>query len=804
MFSSAMLKEFNEEFYVSQRLTRYDPSDPLSSVFYPVSASITEDCSSYKEHLVSSLQKDDAMVDNGQLDYEPEHEVPSDYLICGQSFAEEGNPSLHPKTIPPGGCLYGTLAIDQYNVQSWSQPVLIPNFARLDLVNHVINLCPKLYNAHDCVKIQERMAINLTEYERLILNSPHLAFSVETIKIPKQVYSLLPLSKTRGTVGVVIDYALHKANDLMEVPVRFSISDNAASMFIDFKFDFTEVKCDGNETTKKFIIGFSPIPDDVLSFWKNLPHLYSNHADRSIQIMTKYLKEVLDCDMHFNVFDIGALAIVAGCKLDNYDLGALSIVTLGKFFPDHIENMDNVLGVLNHPKHLISYKNWKVCKLTFIYNVIFGHTLRTFWPDPDIVLSSFNMNQTQFICWFSSLIGKALVGASLDINHEKMSRIQMIRGMNPDSELLNALAELWIEVPVLGFGGARFLHSTRKKFIAQFYVVRAIVVGKKMGSFTKKSPMVTMDICLKETELLYGRVYANDDSGSPSAPGYHGLQSNPQYSWDLFDLNPILDDVHSLQSISDDRPIIPLLEEWGRLNVAKVKILLGKLQGSSDEELFEFWTEKVRLYTRLRNLYENVRMEPVYVESLEFLLTATKENTLQELEGHEAQLKLKLQEKRVNLLKVVTSPDIPLNSGLHQVVYEHLPGDNTIRNQARKKKRMDNRKAAAAMKGVAVSSRTTEQRKRRFNLLTGRAQLANRAHIPGVKVSKPITTFPLPSSSTSTQSNSSKSVSYATDVKGFDGPKNGGFKKKRRGKGKKNAKVAAKKLLIGDLRHKLQ
>ena len=164
-------------------------------------------------------------------------------------------------------------------------------------------------------------------------------------------------------------------------------------------------------------------------------------------------------------------------------------------------------------------------------------------------------------------------------------------------------------------------------------------------------------------------------------------------------------------------------------------------------------------------MLENVQSEQVYVEALEDYLKANKENVTQDMEAHERSLKL--QQHRLESLKAAASPDLPLKQSLQQTVYTQLPGSRTAYNNRKQKRRDMIHKAKAAETGEKFVSRKKQWFHKKMALLESGSEVAKKAHIPGVKLSKPVGSTAALAPATS---GTSKSVEFGGDVKKNDGP----------------------------------
>ena len=778
--------------YLDSRTEAFDPSDPFDPVFFSaLSTNMGKECAKYKNALVEKAEK---LLDPDQLDYEPDHPTPLDMDLFKTAHPTFMNNCFD--EVPIGGSLHEILACDvHFRTNSWSQPVIDTKYEKNFFHHSHVFLDPLLFSPSKFKTLIRGFWKNHHDYQRLVLNSNHLSFTVETVKIPKSSHELIMLAKKgkRGRGGITCDYS--KGEELVEVPVCFTICDQVRD-HLHFRFDLTEEECQ-SDTTKKFTVGQGYIPPEVVQFWKSLPLLFSDGADNSINCLTNHLQKFYDLDVQFKVFDIASLAVVAGCRLDQYDLNSLSIIAFGKPFPDWIQGMDNswsmpqTLQCKKDNDSKLVYQHWRFNRLNDLYLVLVGHIIRTFWPDPDVVLSEFCMTQPQFIRWFCEFLGKSVVHAKVgDDDLSNMTRVQMIRSLNPTSLLLDGLSELYIPVPSLAFGGPRWLHHARHEFKHQFSVVRKLVFGRLMGQVHFKCPNVSADLILREDVILYGRKYLVDDSGSP-IPEKNGivhidLQANPQFSEDLYTYDPLTDNLCGLAP-QFERPLTASVLEWARLDVLQARMLLEMLRTLRDEDLSPFWFGHLRLYANLRNMFEHILCEAQMVESLEFLLTATKENVAQDYAETEAKLQLKLQQHRVVVLEEAANSSLPLNPGLHQKVYCQLPGDNTERNKVVREIRNAKRLKFSNEPGFETRSKT--KRRKQLEKLSVRQDLAQSSGVPNSCNSL---AAPVPSSSSS--------VSFDTQAKSFDGPKRNGKKNKYT----RNWKKTSKSRFAVDLRTKLQ
>ena len=181
----------------------------------------------------------------------------------------------------------------------------------------------------------------------------------------------------------------------------------------------------------------------------------------------------------------------------------LSLISLSNPCGDWLYGCDNSLALDRSEANskdlwFILYKYYRLAALDEIYNTLYAHILRTFWPDPDITLSEFNMTQPLFIRWWADFLSVSLIEGKISSSMFDLTRAEMIKSLNPHSKLIQALSDLWIPVPAITYGGPRWLHSTRHEFKRQYYVVRRTLMNRLMGPVSIRCPDI----------IKYGSVYS--------------------------------------------------------------------------------------------------------------------------------------------------------------------------------------------------------------------------------------------------------------------------------------------------------
>ncbi len=608
------------------------------------------------------------------------------------AWEENCNERYNDVSVVEGGCLKTALQIDMNYHQSWCQPKLSTSYTNANLHMSIYNLAR--FNVDDFRKSSADFWSKQEERRALKLNSPSLPFYLLTIKIPKHMYELI----LQGTEELVIDYSKYSEDDLIDVPSHFILFDGQFSA-MTVAFPFVEEKI--SDTIKRITFNPNVVPhDELVKFLGKLPILYSDETHRSILTLRRFLREMYGVYVDLRGFDLGSLAVTAGCKLDTYTLFSLSSVVIGNSI--HTEDCRHTSFAGPDMFRInIDMLLQKLYKITCVYDVLIGHILRTCFPDPVVVLTSFKLTQLQFISWFTEFIAEALKRAYVISYQQAESecvrdRLSMVRFLNERNLKIVSLGMLCIDVPALQYGGPRYLHHIRFLFWNQYHVIENLIKSGEMTSFVSKIPDVMSP--LDYSHIMFGREYRNDDdSGKPLKPGKYGLQPSPQCSY-VMSTDSVFEDVCRLSQF-DGRPYIHTHLEWGRLNPHLIEELFDDLNRLCNHDLSLFWVTNPRIYTGLRNIIEKLYANSKRVERLEFLLTRSRENVLQQQIAEERkyanlyaqnnveQGDLLLQQHRVDLVNHHSSSDDPLSSGIHQAVFRQVPGKNTVRNRIWKEKR---------------------------------------------------------------------------------------------------------------------
>lgn len=586
--------------------------------------------------------------------------------------------------LPRKQTLTTTLRIDQVSSETWLQPNLSQN-RRSSMFTLSAFSCVEFdrLGFRDQMKVFGEISQDAKD---MILNSNCCPFSVETIRVPKPVYrELAKLKSTGRSLAFEYDPQMHK--DYIEVPVKLFVGCGRNGA-ICINFGFSEWNhLDSKIDDFGYNFESSSIPDEILKFLKDLPPLYSVDAKKQARSLISMLEDLYDVNMKLRVFDLGALAVANGCKMDDFSLFSLSAIVKNEPFPADLSSMDQKwAGDWDSlEKVMKSFVGDKFQLMFDIYIILSGLLLRNVFPDPDVVLSTMEISQSTFVPWWSHFVALALSEADISKpTHDISTRLDMILRMGPDTGLLGVLADLMIRVPVANFGGERFLHHARYHFLLkQYYVISKVQLHKYPGEI----PNLSKNLEKISFDLMYRREYV-DDSGKQAHQC--GLLPSRQYKKSLYTLNPDYDDI-VLPKIAGNN-ICANIVEWGRLNFNQIPTLFARLRELSVEDLGRFWLPKIRIYSSLSDIYFNMKNIRIIVSDLERSLTMRKERIEFDYQASEKKKLLQLQQHRVNLVHHVSvSQSNKQKIGVHQYVQDLIPGDLPQKNKgkaAKRKRRM--------------------------------------------------------------------------------------------------------------------
>lgn len=669
------ISESDQHHYYDKRALPRDPKDKTAPELFLTTENQSDEylnmCYLYQDHLDSliseSLSPNQNYVDIATYTKHRELHKPEAWNVSN--------------LLPRKQTLETALRVDQANTKTWTQPCL-NSTRRLS----TFTLAHFSVNKFDKFVFQSQLLVFDSvqqDAKNMILNSTPIPFSVQTIRVPSQVYRDIVKNNSPGRV-VEFDYD-PSITDFLEVPTKLIVGCGRNGAMV-ISFGFSEVGYHGNDTElRKYVFKYSTIPDEILKFMKNLPPLFSTDAKKQRAALCGLLTDLYNVDLSLRVFDLGALAIVAGCRMNDFSLFSFSAIIKNEPFPTGLEPMDQkwARNWSDVPKIMGQYIRDKFQLMYDAYTTLMGLLLRNLFPDPDITLSVTEVSQLSFICWFSHFIALALSEANLrESTHQLPTRCDMILRLGPDTGLLGILADLVINIPVANFGGARYLHNARYHFLTKQYYAMCRV---KMYKFSGEIPNLSKDLDNETYGFMYNREYVND-SGRPAYKV--GLLSSPQYERSLLILEPDMDDVVCLDGYTG-RNIAADIKEWGRLNVDMIPELFNQLRDLTVDDLSKFWIDKISVYSSLSDIYFNIKNIRLVVPDLERSLKMRKERTEENYKQREYKLLLKSQERRVNIVHHATvSQSNNQRVAVHQYVQDIIPGDFNAKNRrkARQKK----------------------------------------------------------------------------------------------------------------------
>ena len=674
--------------------------------------------------------------------------------------------------LPRGTPLSSSLYTDQYYTRSWNQPVMMKQLVPERMTHMLIPMND--YNNKQLSSGLSRLSSALNIQSRSFFHSLNAPCFIQTMKIPRQAYFDLIQAKKDGKKYHTV---VVKAEDptLIDIPVGITYSDGYTTT-LTVKFPWERIPEDTHgqlvPSSQSFTFTFSEMPAQIMEFMKARPIVYMDNADHQQKLLSSFLEDFYGVNFKLKVFDLGSLAVAAGCRMDNFDIFSLSVICNGNPFPVGIEFMDQrwAWEDTEQPLLIWYYLEKRLRIMVEIYQVLMGTLIRNLFPDPDIVLYSLRMTQDSFNSWFSYFIAKALVNTCIDDTDsicDAKTRAELLRsikvGVNP---LLENLADMYTSVPVPQCGGERYLHHARHIFFNQFAVIERI----HLPDYMCEQPTPRPDMFSKRYELMFKREYVIDDSGEPCLQ--IDLQPSPQFSSTVYEFhidNALKEDI-KIPRPQYDRQIIPALCEWGRLDLANIHSLLSKLTLLDTKQASEFWVQHIRAYDYMRGCLLRLREKKTCVRVLDLVLTKREDNTRAELKRIEDSVPGKLPKRRMDFLNDKGYYESEDKVGLSQTVYEALPGKNTERNRQWARERKARMNTLKRHNPDALSNRQFRRAKqlrvmREVSVAVGEKQKcgvgeANSMSSNSDHSSRIVTDYSQPSCSSSEPSNLEQSITY--------------------------------------------
>lgn len=677
--------------YMNERLKRFNPNDPSSEQFYLVPKALSTGF--YRQECLYS----DALEAEAKK-ASPYHKVSDIAMFKAHLKLEKDHPEVGDSNVssilPRGQCLNASYELDKDLSDTWQAP----NSYSATLNRHDIRVVDIPSFNKESFATGIKAYENVTNFERQSMDcTVPRAFSVESVNIPRSEYRNICKKKESGKT-YHFKFDPNNIEDPIKVPVRLIIGGSRGFSII-FTFGLSEVRDSStlDKNSGNFMFKYSDIPKEVIDLWRDLPSLYSVDAHSEISAIHGILTDLYDINIdsenhvQFKVFELSALAIANGCVMDSYSIYSLSAVTTGKPFPSGIDLMDQNWGksydeLGTYPK---KYLKAKMMLLHDLFNIHTGLLLRNIFPDPSITLSTTEVSQQSFICWFSELVGQSLSCCHIPVEFEPFStRSELLLSLaRPLRQPFTEFVDLIMNVPVSNCGGARYLHHAGFNFMKQYMVMANI----RLPNYSGEVPNFNKDLEKERFSLMFRREFAGD-SGEPTKK--EGLVASPSCANSLVTLN-----MDNLTSLPTDSTSIHRLKEWGRLNVDEIPGVFSKLRRLSSDELARSWLDKIDLYLYLANVYYHIKNIKITVPALEQSLMIRKLNVgvrYQEDLTKAAKVYMK-RKQRVDVLNRTSSTQ---RLGVHQAVHEVVPGDFT----------RENRVKAQARKRRIARSKVTKQR----------------------------------------------------------------------------------------------
>ena len=597
--------------------------------------------------------------------------------------------------LPRGVDLSLSLEIDQKHTKSWNQPafeIARPPF-KIDMVN-TVDFDPNIFQDQVTSFNQGLSAYRLNHF-----NVNPIALSLETILVYSSSMNFIIKCHKEKTGCYVPALNIEDLNEeeYKQLPSLLLISNGYYALGFNFGLEDITVGSEGTE----FSYRYSELPAQVIEFLKSLPVLYTHFKGPNIEgVLSDFFFNLYGAVIEFNIINITSIAVAAGCKADHYSLYTLSLIVDGKPFID-ILRMQYEYVKSNKLCNL--YKKYLIEKMIILQNsyaVLVGLLIRQMFPDPDITLSITEMSQHSFTYWFSEFLSSALhtVKEFHKLSTAEMStRCEMIESItDKNNDFARALCELLIDVPVAQEGGERFLHHARKCFLDQYHVIKRL----NFDLFKCQAPNQEVDIDQLGYRFLYKRDVDVKNHGHPATKS--GLLPNPEFEDSLYEFDAAKDDVSVLYR-QTDRDLVPAIEEWGRLNVNDIKVLLDRVRDLRTDQLARFWIPKIRLYEILIAVFYRITNEQLRVNYLERCISTKLSNVKSHHEELQARRASQYQQIRhdyvLHNIQAGTS-----RVGLHQEAVSKVPSFNNARNikkQEKRKARLARRKAENAENWVS-------------------------------------------------------------------------------------------------------
>ena len=528
-------------------------------------------------------------------------------------------------------------------------------------------------------------------------NAAFTSFKLMTVYVSRGSFSRLCNKFSTWSKNPAPEYVpIFDVNDqgLMKLPARLLFG-NGSTWIGSLKLNFTEVMIDGR---RHFKLSLGTLSSAMIKLLEKLPLFCGHDAVDSRDLFESTLNQMYRVKIKLPyAMELKNLALLAGWRERFMDMSTMALVLTGEVISHVTDNADQcwTQEYQSLPNEFQAYAIAVVRHGFSSYLVLMGLIIRNLFPDPDIVCDVLELTQSSAISWITGFISTCLRESTP--YHEAFSsaktRVELVlsirkwtyssstvkrmkREPEENVKILAALIPDWSAVP---YGGARYLHSTRSDFVRRFELLKKVEYNHASVSPNLTKPMTDQS----KMNYLYGRGTTVTDVGEPTN-GEYGLLPNPQFADTICQLDPdVVSDGDLMHPQSQfNQNLIPALQEWARLHPQLISDLFQRLNKLPTTIPHHFWMARTRAYDSIRLIQLRVIDSSLCVPAIDVIIRTRLQNV--EVQETKTELKriLENQEKRVDVLMHKQSylGSVP-RTGIHQSVYDQIPGDFHNRNR---------------------------------------------------------------------------------------------------------------------------
>ena len=354
----------------------------------------------------------------------------------------------------------------------------------------------------------------------------------------------------------------------------------------------------------------APIPQNLVDLLEGLPPSIGFYIAADIKILERTFQRFgfEEFTMHLHI-DVSSLAVLAGWKLNDISMAALSLISLGVPVNELSANGDGLWGLRFEylPTSLQLFLISQVKSAFLTYNVILSMLREEVIADPDIWCYLTEEDQYNFLRWWAAWIAQTLRGIAVDWtdlfeakNREQVMRVLRVPG--PNGELLNDppyRIELMIKIRegcfTLSCGGNRFLHIERERALKQYSMFSSELITGFKYMFSEK---------LTNDKLLYARF---DQSLISDLDETRHVPFNSQTSYLTF--HPKLPLKQLEINIKElDIPNLLRLARAAKRSPQEGTLEWLRLHVSQCDDLFRVFIRNTSFSKKYKSIYEPLRM----------------------------------------------------------------------------------------------------------------------------------------------------------------------------------------------------